>query len=121
MTTRRSEDLDAPAPPAGAPLLASVLEFSAPPRLPFTISPIAVLLMALRQRERTTEKAVARHGAATGSFVPPPPRFPPSLQRLSALQNRLLGHVPDTSTRGTPPRTWVSSRTRCGSGSENWG
>jgi len=60
MTTRRSEDLPPPRE-AEAPLPANVLDFFAPPRLPFDISPLAVLELALRQRERATAKAVARH------------------------------------------------------------
>lgn len=40
---------------------ANVLDFFAPPRLGFIVPPIAVLVMAERQRERATEKAVARH------------------------------------------------------------
>lgn len=42
MTTRRSADFDVPAPPPEPPLPANVLNFFTPPRLPFTISPIAV-------------------------------------------------------------------------------
>jgi hypothetical protein len=48
MTTRRSEDL----PP---PLPANVGQF------PLILGPEIVLEIALRQRERATEKAVARH------------------------------------------------------------
>jgi hypothetical protein len=68
MTTRRSIDLSVPPPErqAEAPLPANVLDFFAPPRLPFDVSPIAVLLMALRQRERATREAVARHQRRKG-------------------------------------------------------
>lgn len=62
MPPRRSAELDVPAEPRPVEEPPSnVLDFSAPPRLPFAISPIAVLLMALLQRERATRKAVARH------------------------------------------------------------
>jgi hypothetical protein len=61
MTTRRSADFDVPAPPPEPPLPANVLDFFAPPRLGFVVSPIAVLEMAQRQRARAREKAVARH------------------------------------------------------------
>jgi hypothetical protein len=63
MTTRRSVDLDV-LPERRVdeePLPANVLDFFAPPRLPFAIPPIAVLVMAERQRERATKTAVARH------------------------------------------------------------
>ena len=58
MTSRaRAKELE---PPPEPPLPANVLDFFAPPRLPFAVPPIAVLLMAERQRERATAKAVAR-------------------------------------------------------------
>ncbi len=76
MTTRRSEDLGVPAKSleAEAPLPANVLDFSAPPRLPFSVPPIVALVMAEKQRERATEKAVARHArrnrtSRPGSFA----------------------------------------------------
>jgi hypothetical protein len=58
MTTRRSEDLDVPssAREPEAPLPANVRQF------PFIVGPHIVLEIALRERERATEKAVARHG-----------------------------------------------------------
>jgi len=43
MTTRRSTNLDVPGGPP-VPVRANVLDFFAPPRLPFTIPPIAVLI-----------------------------------------------------------------------------
>lgn len=60
---RRSVDLDAqpPARPVKGPPPANVLDFFAPPRLPFDVSPIAILEMALGLRRRATEKAVARN------------------------------------------------------------
>jgi hypothetical protein len=53
MTTRRSEDL----PP---PREENVLQF------PNIIGPEIVLEIALRQRERATEKAIARHRRRSG-------------------------------------------------------
>lgn len=62
MTTRRSVDLDWPATgEPEPPLPANVLDFFAPPRLPFAIPPLVVLEMAEMERKRATEKAVARH------------------------------------------------------------
>lgn len=62
MTTRRSTDLGVPPTrPLEAPLPANVLDFFAPPRIPFEVSPLAVLELMQRQRERATENAVARH------------------------------------------------------------
>jgi hypothetical protein len=54
MTTRRSEDLPPPLEAEG-PLPANVRQF------PLILGPEVVLAMALRQRKRATEKAVARH------------------------------------------------------------
>jgi hypothetical protein len=59
MTTRRSTNLDVPGGPP-VPVPANVLDFFAPPPS-FTITPKAILLMALMQQLRAREKAVARH------------------------------------------------------------
>jgi len=64
VTTRRATDLDVPGYPP-APVPANVLDFFAPPRLPFAIPPLAVLAIALMQQQRATEKAVARHKRRT--------------------------------------------------------
>lgn len=63
MTLRRSVELDVSPVrrPVEEPLPANVLDFAAFPRLGFVVSPIAVLELMQRQRERATEKAVARH------------------------------------------------------------
>jgi hypothetical protein len=62
MPPRRSAELDVPAEPRPVEEPPSnVLDFFAPPRLPFDVSPIAVLEMALGLRRRATEKAVARN------------------------------------------------------------
>lgn len=70
MTTRRSSDLDVPPEPleAEVPLPANVRDF------PLIVPPDLVLEIALRQRERATRKAVARHErrnevSRPGSFV----------------------------------------------------
>jgi hypothetical protein len=57
MTTRRSEDLDVPPRllEAEAPLPANVRRF------PLILPPGVVIEFAQQQRERQTEKAIARH------------------------------------------------------------
>lgn len=65
MTTHRSIDLDVPGE-LPTPLPANVLDFFVPPRLPFVVTPLAILVMAERQRERAIEKAVARHERRAG-------------------------------------------------------
>ena len=65
MTTRRSEDLAVPGVPP-EPLPANVLDFFAPPRIPFVITRSAILEMERRQRVRATEKAIARHARRHG-------------------------------------------------------
>jgi hypothetical protein len=65
MPPRRSVDLAVPPEqrPVEEPLPANVLDFFAPPRLPFTISPIAVLLGSAGERRRRRSRGTRDEGA----------------------------------------------------------